>query len=191
MLFTGVRPLLALTLVAAVGGCAREKGSAEQAIAVADSSLQTVAADAQAYVPDLYTAAGATVAAARADFEAGNYTEALAKAQEAAADVGELGAAITARKDEMTAAWTAMSDSLPGMVQAIQTRVDELSKMRRLPAGVTKEALEGAKVALQEMAGTWTEAMGAFATGNLADATSKGTSVKTKAAELMAALGMK
>jgi hypothetical protein len=191
MRFIGVRPLLALTLVAAVGGCASEQGSAEQAIAAADSTLQTVAVDAQAYVPDLYSAAGAQVAAARADFEAGNYAEALAKAQEATADVGELGAAITVRKDEMTAAWTAMSDSLPGMVEAIQTRVDELGKMRRLPAGVTKEALDGAKAALEEMTGTWALAVEAYGNGNLADATSMGTSVKTKAAEVMAALGMK
>jgi hypothetical protein len=191
MRLNGVRPLLALTLVAAVGGCASEQGSAEQAIAAADSTLQTVAADAQAYVPDLYTAAGAQVAAARADFEAGNYPDALVKAQEAAADVGELGPAITARKDELTAAWTAMSDSLPGVVQAIQTRVDELSAMRRLPAGVTKEGLNGAKIALEDMTEAWTRAVEAHGLGNLADAASMGTSVKMKAAEVKAALGMK
>jgi hypothetical protein len=84
-----------------------------------------------------------------------------------------------------------MSDSLPGMVQAIQTRVDELSKMRRLPTGVTKEGLDGAKVTLQEMTAMWTQATEAYGNGNLADAASLGTAVKTKAAEVMAALGMK
>jgi hypothetical protein len=191
MRFTGVRPLIALTLVGAVAGCARERGSAEQAIAAADSTLQTVAADAQAYVPDLYTAAGAKVAAARQDFEAGNYTDALAKAQEAATEAGGLGAAITARKDELSAAWTAMSDSLPGMVQAIQARVDELSKMRRLPAGVTAQALDDAKAALQEMTGSWNQATQAYGSGNLAEATSMASAVQTKAAEVRAALGMK
>jgi len=191
MQFHGVRSLLALTLVAALGGCASAKGNADKAIASADSTMQTVAADAQAYVPDLYAAAGAKVAAARSDFDAGNYADALTKAQEAATDVGGLGAAITARKDELTAAWTSMSDSLPGMVQAIQTRVDELSKMRRLPTGVTKEGLDGAKVTLQEMTGMWTQATEAYGNGNLADAASLGTAVKTRAAEVMAALGMK
>ena len=191
MRFNGVRSLIALTLVAAASGCASAKGNAEDAIAAADSTLQTVAADAQAYVPDLYTAAGAKVAAARTDFDAGNYADALVQAQEAATEVGGLGAAITARKDELTAAWTAMSDSLPGMVQAIQTRVDELSKMRRLPTGVTKEGLDGAKVTLQEMTAMWTQATEAYGNGNLADAASLGTAVKTKAAEVMAALGMK
>jgi hypothetical protein len=130
MQFKGVRPLVALTLVAALGGCASAKGNADKAIAAAEATLQTVAADAQAYVPDLYAAAGAKVAAARSDFDAGNYADALTKAQEATTEVGGLGAAITARKDELMVAWTSMSDSLPGMVQAIQTRVDSLSKMR-------------------------------------------------------------
>jgi len=53
---------------------------------------------------------------AQEGFDAGNYADALAQAQAAATEAGGLGAAITARKDELTAAWTAMSDSLPGMV---------------------------------------------------------------------------
>jgi hypothetical protein len=191
MRFTGVRSLVALALVGAVGGCASERGSAEGAIAAADSTLQSVATDAQAYVPDLYSAAGAKVAAARDDFEAGNYADALTKAQEAATEAGGLGAAITARKDELSAAWTALNDSVPGMVQAIQARVDELSRMRRLPAGVTAQAVDGAKTALQEMTGTWNEAVTAQGSGNLLDAASKGAAVKSKAAELRAALGMK
>jgi len=191
MRFTGARPLIAITIAAAVGGCAMEKGSAEQAIAAVDSTMQTVAADAQAYAPDLYAAAGAKVAAAREDFAAGNYADALAKAQEAATEAGGLGAAITARKDELSAAWTAMSDSLPGMVQAIQARVDELSRMRRLPAGVTAQALDGAKATVQEMTATWGQATAAYGNGNLAEAATLGMTVKTKAAEAKTALGMK
>jgi hypothetical protein len=63
--------------------------------------------------------------------------------------------------------------------------------MRRLPAGVTAQAVDGAKTALQEMTGTWNEAVTAQGSGNLLDAASKGAAVKSKAAELRAALGMK
>jgi hypothetical protein len=191
MRFTGLRPLIALAAAGALGGCAMEKRNAEQAIAAADSTLQTVAVDAESYVPERYAAAGAKVTAAREDFTAGNYADALVKAQEATTEVEGLGAAITARKDELTAAWTVLSDTLPGMVQAIQQRVDELGRMRRLPAGVTAQTLEGARTALQEMNGTWTQATEAFGAGKLVDATSLGATVQTKAAEVMAALKMR
>jgi hypothetical protein len=41
------------------------------------------------------------------------------------------------------------------------------------------------------MTGTWNEAVTAQGSGNLLDAASKGAAVKSKAAELRAALGMK
>jgi hypothetical protein len=185
-----LRSALVLAVAAAASGCSMAKGKAESTIAAADSSLQAVAADAQAYVPDQYAAAGAQLTAAKTDFEGGSFADALTKAEEATTLVGALAPAIEARKTELATTWQGMSEALPKTVQAIQARVDELSKMRRLPAGVTKDAVTEAQHALQEMTANWTQALDAQGKGDLATATALGAGVQTKADELMVALGM-
>ena len=187
---TMYRGVSMLGLLIAVGGCASQKGKAEAAVAVADSSLALVAAEAQAYVPTQYEAAGAAIAAAKADLDSGTFATALTKAQEATTLIESLAPAIEVRKGELTQTWQGMSEAVPGMVQAIQTRVDELSKMRRLPAGVTKDAVAQATAALQEMTANWAKAMEAQGQGDLPTATSLASQVQAKAAQVMTTLGM-
>lgn len=187
---TMLRGVMVLAVAVAASGCAGAKGKAESAIAAADSSLQAVAVEAEAYVPEQYAAAGAQLTAARTDLEGGSFADALTKAQEATTLVGGLAPAIEAKKAELATMWEGMNATLPGMVQSIQTRVDELAKMRRLPAGITKEQVTQAQTDLQEMTANWTKAVEAQGQGDLATAASLGTAVQAKAAELMAALGM-
>ena len=77
------------------------------------------------------------------------------------------------------------------MVEAIQSRVNILSKSRRLPAGISKDKFESAKTDLSSITQTWTEASNAFNSGNLMDAVTKAKNVKDKAVEIMNAIGMK
>ena len=44
--------------------------------------------------------------------------------------------------------WEALSEEVPKMVKAIESRVDTLSGSRKLPKDVNKEAFEAAKAAL-------------------------------------------
>jgi hypothetical protein len=185
-----LRGALVLAVVVAASGCSMAKGKAESAITAADSSMQAAAVEAQAYVPEQYAAAGAQLTAAKTDFEGGSFADALTKAQEATTLVGGLAPAIEARKAELATTWQGMSETLPKMVQSIQARVDELAKMRRLPAGMTKEQLTQAQHDLQEMTANWTQAVDAQGKGDLATAASLGAGVQAKAADVMAALGM-
>jgi hypothetical protein len=73
---------------------------------------------------------------------------------------------------------------------AIQSRVDILSQSKKLPAGLDKAKLEGAKAGLTALNQTWTEASEAYKAGNLTDAIGKATAAKDKAAEVMTALNM-
>jgi len=77
------------------------------------------------------------------------------------------------------------------MVNAIQSRVNILSKSRRLPAGLDKDKFDSAKASLATLTQTLTEASDAFKGGNLMDAVSKAKAVKEKAAEIMSTIGMK
>ncbi len=108
-----------------------------------------------------------------------------------ATQAGGLGSAVAAKKTELTATWETMSGSLPGMVSTIQAKVDELGKMRRLPAGVDKAKLDGAKTAVQEMTSTWQQAQAAFGKGAVAEAVTMAGAVQARADETMVALGMK
>jgi hypothetical protein len=186
-----MRYAVAVTATAAVLGCATQKAPAEKAIASADTALQAVSADAKMYVPDQFTAASEQLAAAKSDLDAKKYGDALTKAQDAAAKVTALGPAIKAKQNEVAKNWQMMSDSLPGMVQMVQKKVDELSKMRRLPAGMDSKKLGDAKNALQGMKDTWAQAMDAYKGGNVMDAVAKANTVKSSAMETMQMLGMK
>ena len=84
-----------------------------------------------------------------------------------------------------------MSSDVPKMVDAIQSRVDMLSKSHHLPKGVTKDTLASAKSGLDSMKSAWGDASNAAATGDYTTAVSKGQAVKDQAAELMQSLGMR
>ena len=180
-----------LLVIAAAAACASPQGKADKAIAAADSALQAVSTDAQAYVPDQFKMLSDELVAARSDLEAKQYADASMKAGEVTTKLAELPAAIETAKQQLAASWQAMEGSLPGMVQAMQAKVDELSKMRRLPAGMDKAKVDAAKASLAEMTTSWTQAMEAYKGGKVAEAVNMASGLQTKADETMSALGMK
>jgi hypothetical protein len=76
------------------------------------------------------------------------------------------------------------------MVDAIQSRVDILSKSHHLPKGVTKDTLDAAKSGLASMKSAWSDASSAASTGDFTTAASKGQAVKDQASQIMQSLGM-
>ncbi len=183
--------IIALAFCFAFAACNTAKSPAEAAIKAADEALASVRSDASVYVPDQLKAVEDSLAAARDSFQKGDYKQALAGAKDLAGNAKDLVAAVAAKKDELAKSWQEMSGGLPGMVSAIQSRVNILSKSRNLPAGLDKEKFESLKASLATVTQTWTEASGAFSSGNLMDAVTKGASVKEKAVEIMTALNMK
>ena len=79
---------------------------------------------------------------------------------------------------------------MPETIAAIQSRVDALSKSKKLPKNLDKAKLESAKSDLAEVGKSWDEASKANKEGGLADAVAKGKGAKEKAAEIMSSLGM-
>ena len=187
------RLILAVLTIAccfALAACNTAKAPAEAAIKAADEALAGVKADASQYVPDQLKGVEDALAAAKDNFQKGEYQKALDGAKDLAAQAKDLAAAVTAKKDELSKSWQDMSGGLPGMVEAIQKRIDILSKSRKLPAGLDKDKFEAAKTSLAAITQTWTEASNAFQGGNLVDAVGKAKVVKDKAVEIMGMLGM-
>jgi hypothetical protein len=76
------------------------------------------------------------------------------------------------------------------MLDAIKSRLDILSKSKKLPAGLDKAKLESAKSGYETAVKMWDDAKANFSGGNLTDAMAKATTVKEQAVEVMKTLNM-
>jgi len=181
---------VALLFALSLGACSQAKGPAEAAIKAAEDALNTGKADAMKYIPDQVTAAEDALKTAKDAFAKGDYAAATTAATNVSAKVKDFAAAVAAKKADLTKAWGEQSTLLPNMIAAIKSRIDVLSKSKKLPANLDKEKFEGAKNGLAEIEKAWEEASSAFQAGGMADALAKAKSVKEKAVEIMTTLGM-
>jgi len=189
--------LLAALMTVMLVGCANDKVPAQQAIAGAEAALASVRDAAQKYAPDTLQTVDAQLAQIKDMFAKGDYKSVMA-------NIGSLNSAISSLKDTATAkqaeaeqamakakdAWSGVSNDVPKMVAAIQSRVDILSKSGHLPKGVTKDALNSAKSGLDSMKSAWNDAMSAASGGDYSTAMSKAQAVKDQGAQIMQSLGM-
>lgn len=163
---------------------------ADAAMATLQSSYEAVKKDAEQYLPEQADLIDEAIAKVKRTIEQGEYRRAAREAQELTGKVSELGAVLGAKKAALVKAWDGVAASLPGAVDSLQTKIDELSKTTQLPAGVTKEAVEAARAAMPALTALWEEAKAAFASADLSGALAKAQAARAKAVEILAALGL-
>ena len=184
-------PVLLVVFGLFVAACgSANKDAATAAIKAAEDSWNAVKAEVVKYIPDQAKGVDDAIKAAKENFEKGNFDAALDAAKVIPDRVKALTAAAAAKKADLAKSWEEMSGGLPQMLDAIKSRLDILSKSRKLPANLDKAKFEGAKGGYEEAAKIWEDAKAAFAGGNVSDALAKGKTVKDKAVEAMTALGM-
>jgi hypothetical protein len=179
--------MVSLTLVAA---CASEKAPAEQALKTAEAAIGEIRGEAAKWVPDQARALEASLASLKDKFSKGEYKTVLAETPALTSRVKEVAAGAAAKKAQLTKTWEELSVGLPKMVDAVKSRVDILSKSKKLPANVSKEKFEAAKAGLAEATKGWEDATAAYKGGNVADAVARADAVKRKTVEALEALGM-
>ena len=167
-----------------------QKGPAEAALKAAETSVNDVKAEGAKYAPEQTKGVQSSFASAQDAFNKGDYKAATEIAQGVPAKAKDVVAAIAAKKDELTKSWSELSASVPGMVEQVKAKVDALSAMKKRPKDMDAAKLEAAKASLADIEKSWDEASEAFKSGNLIDATAKGSGVKTKATDEMATLGL-
>jgi hypothetical protein len=170
--------------------CSSGKNAADVAIKAAEQAVNATKAEAAKIVPDQVKSLEDTLAAAKEKFVKGEYKEALGDATALAGKAKDVRAAAKAKKEELTKKWTELSQGLPQVITALQNRVDELSKAKKLPADITAEKFAEAKAGLASVTDDWNKAQESFKTGSIADAVSVATSAKDKALKAMDALGV-
>jgi chromosome segregation ATPase len=174
-------------------GCANQKEPATNAVASIEASLAEVRDDAAKYAPTELQDVESTLAKLKAKLAKEDYKDVLGETQPLNAAVNTLKETVVSKKTQIAAAtneWTDLSTDVPKMVAAIQSRVDVLSKSRKLPTNLTKENFDAAKSGLETMKATWAEATAAFDAGNAMEASDKGRAVKAKGEEVLKLLGM-
>ena len=187
--------MLAAVLVTA---CQNQRAPAEQAVAAAESALTNIRDMATRYAPDQLQAVDAQLASAKDSLAKGDYKAVLAGMPALNSAISTLKDTATAKQQEVDAAnqkakdaWGPISSDVPKMVDAIQSRVDILSKSHHLPKGVTKESLAAAKSSVDSMKSAWGDASNAATSGDYATAVSKAQAVRDQASQVMQSLGMK
>lgn len=173
-----------------VSGCSSQKGPAEAAITGVEEALNASKAEASKYVPDQVKALEDGLAGLKEKFQKGDYKAVIAEATPLLNQAKGLADAAKAKKEELTKAWTEMSATMPKMVEAIQGKVDELSKTRKLPANLTKEGFEETKAGLSAIKEEWAKAQENFTAGNIAEAVTATRSIREKGAKVMETLGI-
>ncbi len=182
--------VLLLTTVIFMACGSRDKGPAELAIKAAEGAVSDAKAEAEKIIPDQVKALETALASAKDKLTKGNYKSALTEAQALAGKAKEVIAAAKAKKDELTKKWTDLSQGLPKMVEAIQSRVDILSQASQLPAGLTAEKFAEVKSGLAAAKEAWGKALDTFKAGKVADAISMANSVKGSVVKIMETLGL-
>ena len=172
-----------------LSGCSN-KGPAEEALKVAEQAVNGAKAEAAKIVPDQVKSLDAALNSAKEKFNKKEYKEAMAEAKAIPDKVKQVLDAAKAKKAELTKTWEELSQGLPKMVDAIKSRVDILSKSKKLPPTLPKEKFEEIKNGLGTVLTDWTGAQDSFKGGALAEAVTKAGSIKEKVMQFMEALGM-
>jgi hypothetical protein len=169
--------------------CTNQMEPAKNALDNINTTLNSVSADAQRYVPEQFAEAQGKVAGLTASFEKKDYAAVVAGAPAVLADVNELAGAAAAKKDEMEKAlgneWRSLAASVPQGLSAVQTRIDALLKTKHVPKDLD---LVAAKSGLADATSAWEKAQEAFKSGNPADAVTAAKDAQGKLASAAAAL---
>lgn len=193
-MFQRSRLLAAVLAGFVIVACSPMKDPAEVALADANAALQQIAPDGQKYAPTEYATVSAQVAAMKAAFDKQDYQTVLNTVRKLAPDLRLLAETIANKKSEARIAlkdqWSRMSRDLPKSIAAVEARMAELGKARKLPKGVSKDALAGAGAAVDAAKQGWSDAQSARTSGKLEDAVAKSKVAEAKLSELMTALGV-
>ncbi len=185
-----MKKLIAVALTAVVTvACANQKAPAEMALKGLESAVAAAQPEIEKFAGDQMSGITDAVAMAKKKFEGGDFAGVLTDVQTVTAKVTTVAAAAAAKKAELVTEWGSFA-GLPAMVGQVTAKVTELSAMKRLPKGMDKAGLDGAKASLDSVNTLWSAASGAFEKGDLITAVAKAKDVKPMIETLMTTLGM-
>jgi hypothetical protein len=178
----------------AIAACASQMEPAKKLLGDVEAAVTAAGADAAQYIPEQVAAVNRQLADLKAAFDKQDYKTVITAAPAVLAEAKGLADAAAAKKKEvleaLTAQWTTLSASLPSQLAAVEDKLATLAKTKRLPAGITKDAVESAKSGVAEAKTAWDEAKASFAAGKVQAALDEAKGVQAKLEEAAAKLGV-
>ena len=173
--------LLAVVAAAVLAtGCSQQKQNADKVLESVETSLKAIKDDAARYAPEGLKSVESQLARLKTSYENQEYNDVIAGTPQLRKAVDSLTAAVESGKAQAQAAlasakkeWDSLSVEVPKMVEDIQSRVDELSKEKRLPWGLNKDEFAEAKSDFEIMKTQWTEASSEYNSGKQIKAVEK------------------
>jgi hypothetical protein len=188
-------PLRQYALVAllgmAVAACANQKDPAQKMISDIEAAVKAASPDASTYVPDQLVDVQTKLGTLKASFDKQDYKSVISAAPPVMSEAQSLASAAAAKKQALAKSlndsWTTLSNTLPADANAIQGRIEFLSRPvnRKLAGGVD---LDAATSGLADATSLWSKAKAAFAGGNLDEAVTMAKTAKSKLDGLAASL---
>lgn len=190
MIKLGMKIVVLVMVGAFLAACSISKEPAEKAIKSAETTFNAVKEETLKYAPAETRDVEKAILAAKDKYDRNEYDAALKSATALPERVNQLVTVTANRKLEWMKNWEAISKDLSAMTDALQARIDELSKRKKLPPGIDKAKLDEARAAQASITQMWTEAKNTYAAGQLTDAVTKAKSARDKAVEAMTGLGL-
>jgi hypothetical protein len=190
---------LSLAMAAVLlAGCANKMEPAKNAIAGIESAIAAAGPDAAQYIPDQLQAVTSQLNDLKMKFDQKDYKGVLAAAPALLTQAqGLAGAAGSAKQAAQAAAlqalngeWTALSTDIPAQMAAVASRVNILSKSKKLPAGLDAASFDAVRSGTDQAKALWDQATAMQASGNMEQAVTAARQVKGNLDAAMAALGM-
>src|SRR3954471_19329542 len=190
-----IAKLLAITGMAAATfgmfACTNQKEPAEKAVAQVESSFAEVRADAEKYAAEEFKDVNDSVENLKKNLARKDYGSVVRQAPPGNAAINTLKTTVEQRKadtEQMMAAatteWNEITATVPGMVDSLQKRVDQLGKTHRYPKGLDKAGFDTAKTDFENLKTGWTSASSQFTEGKVAEALRKARAIKAQGEDL-------
>lgn len=185
------RLAIASLMLVLLAACAGQKEPAQKLISDIDATVTAASAEAAKYVPDQLIAVQSKLGDLKAAYGRQDYAAVVKGAPAVLESAQTLATAAAAKKDEVLKAlndeWLGLAATVPGYFPAIQKHMAFLSKKSNQKAAASID-LAAANAALADASSLWSKAQAAFATGNMNEAVSTATEVKSKLQAVAAAI---
>jgi len=175
-----------------VAACAdANKVPAETAVKAAEAAVATLSAEATRYAPGAVASVQKNLAAAKDLIAKQDYKGALDKAKGIPMEVQQVGTVVAdAKYAELVKVWDRSVADLRSMTTAIKSRLDALAQAKKLPAGITKDALAAAKDGLKAVESSARKLADDFKAGKATEAVAGGRELVAKCGQIMKSIGL-
>ncbi len=172
-----------------LAACEDKMEGARQALDRVSVAVTTTSTDATKYVPEQMAALQSEMAHLDASYDEKDYAKVMAGAPAVLADAKTVAANAREKKDDIARAvaaqWSGLSTSLPQWITLVKTRINSLSKIKRVPKDIN---LGVARSAMADAADGWERAQAEKESGEVDEAVATAKDVKAKTESAAAAL---